>query len=115
MSAPDSLTSVTEERSETPPEELAPRSARRISANMSGRLSRFAASLFAPLIFFLVAVCLRLHWSHSGRYPIAGDEPGYLVATRSLWVKHSLEMTAAYHDAVRGHHFFIGAAKLTRT
>jgi hypothetical protein len=115
MTAPDSLTSVTEECSETPPEELAPRSGRWISANMSGRLSQFAASLFAPLIFFLVAICLRLHWSHSGLYPIAGDEPGYLVASRSLWVHHSVEMTAAYHDAVRHHTFFIGAAKLART
>lgn len=82
---------------------------------MSRRLPQFAASLFAPLIFFIVAICLRLHWSHSGLYPIAGDEPGYLVAARSLWVHHSLEMTAAYHDAVRGQRFFIGAAKLTHT
>ena len=115
MSAPDSLPSVAEESSEAPRGELAPRSVRWISANTSGRLSQFAASVFAPLIFFVVAICLRLHWSHSGRYPIAGDEPGYLVATRSLWVHHSLEMTAAYHDAVRRQHFFIGAAKLTQT
>ena len=115
MTAPDSVTSVTEESSESPPEELAPRSGRWISANISGRLSRFAVSLFSPLIFFLVAICLRLHWSHSGLYPIAGDEPGYLVASRSLWVHHSVEMTAAYHDAVRRHTLFIGAAKLART
>ena len=105
---------MTEESSGTPPEELALRSVRWISVNTSGRLPQFAASLFAPVIFFLVAICLRLHWSHSGLYPIAGDEPGYLVAARSLWVHHSVEMTAAFHDAVRSHGSFIGAAKLTR-
>ena len=62
--------------------------------------------LVAPALFVVVAVALRAHWSRSGQYPLTGDEPHYLVDSRSLWVYHSLEMSKAFRDAYHRQLFY---------
>lgn len=59
---------------------------------------RWLLPFVAVLIFFGVALSVRLVWNAQGWYQATGDEPHYLVAARSLGHFHSLEMTDAYRE-----------------